>query len=465
MNGKFAQSTETNMYYDLLDDDAKRKQQPDLVDDKSDVDISMTHNDNIDSPDSINVDSDLEMEQSDRPRLIEADMEDFNTKKELHDIKRKIENEHSHRNDDYDYKDEKIGSDSDDSKKSSRSEKNNSRSDDKKEKINLRDIKSMDEIPYHMLDDKTKKRRRMEKYGQLLIIKNSGIKLTQDYDYNSDYEEMCFEVNFWNKYQKKRNGVQIGKSFMLNGIQAIEFLNEKYDPFGARLKGWHDNMQISSDSFDGVFGELYEKYNLGEGKMQPEIKLLLMVITSAVSFHAAAKMAEKMPAIDSILKKDPQFLAKLQQKINGGIASSGEQKKTDKDEKERQLYETMKKLKEQRKKYNELEKKQQDLLNSNEKIASQVKRMEELQQKTNIQTTKPSNVSSIIDRIKAKNIMRRADNVINENNDLDDVDSSSSESSVKSNNDTASKSFTLGSDGKPRRRRRRENKSTISITT
>ena len=322
MNNKFAQSTDTSRHYNLLADNNKMR--PDLLN-TDEPNISMTQNNDIDSPDSVIIDSDLELNNSE-PEMNAELMDEFNKKRELHEMK-------THINKEYNYSKDKIGSDSDTSigsrrsSRSSRSSRSRRSHRSKKDKVDLRKINDIDEIPFHLLDEKTKKRRKMEKYMQLLVIKNSGITLSREYNFDSDYDDMCFEVDFWNKHQKKKNGVQIGKSFMLNGIQAIEFLNEKYDPFGLRLKGWHDHTQITSDSYDSVFGELYEKYNMSNSKMLPEIKLLIMIITGAASFHAAAKMAEKMPVIDTILKKDPSFLANLQKKLNGGIAGSGEEKK------------------------------------------------------------------------------------------------------------------------------------------
>jgi len=134
---------------------------------------------------------------------------------------------------------------------------------------------------------------------------------------------------------------------MLNAIQGIEFLNERYDPFGFKLKGWHDQVQISSNSYDSVFGELYERYKGSGGKMAPEIKLILMIGASAASFHASKKMTEKIPALETVLKNNPELLAKLQSSVNNGI--SGANEKNAEDEKNKKMYQQMQKLKEQQK--------------------------------------------------------------------------------------------------------------------
>ena len=51
----------------------------------------------------------------------------------------------------------------------------------------------------------------------------------------------------------------------LGNQNLIQFLNERYNPFGIKLYGWHDQVQISSNSYDNVFGEIYEKYKDDDG--------------------------------------------------------------------------------------------------------------------------------------------------------------------------------------------------------
>ena len=106
----------------------------------------------------------------------------------------------------------------------------------------MNELQNMDEVPFHMLDPQTQKFKKMEKYAELLSIKRIGITLTKNYNLDSDYEEMCFEVKYWNDYQGKKDGVELGKGFLVNAVTALEFMNESYDPFGLKLKGWSEQM-------------------------------------------------------------------------------------------------------------------------------------------------------------------------------------------------------------------------------
>merc|ERR1712196_613574 len=255
-----------------------------------------------------------------------------------------------------------------------------------------------------MLDEQTRKFKKMEKYAELLAIKNTGIKLTKDYNLNSDYEEMCFEVQYWANYQKKKDAINLGKNFMMNAVTALEFMNERYDPFGFKLKGWSDQMQIGLDGYTPVFGQLYEKWKGSGREMAPEIKLILMISASAVSFHASKKMAESLPGLDKVLESNPELLSKLQGTINEKISKPKSNPEVTDSESKRKMYEQMQKLKKQQAKFEELKQKQNDIQENTDRLQEQLNK----NSKTNV-VNNNGGIQNILEKIRAQNAVNDAD--------------------------------------------------------
>jgi len=226
-------------------------------------------------------------------------------------------------------------------------------------------------------------------------------------------------------------------------------------------------MELNKDSYSSVLGELYDKYRSSGKKMEPEIKLVLMISASAASFHASKKMAESLPGLDSVLQSNPELLSKLQGVINNNISNQGK-KVEDPEDSQRKMYDEMKKLKEQQKKFDELKKAQDNVSNNTQMLQEQMNMMNRSVSKnsSNVPVQEErSNITSILNKIKAQNAARKADEVIN--NELSD-ESSESRVSVQSDKDNSSvqesTEITLGSDGKPKRKKR-GGRSTISIVT
>jgi hypothetical protein len=218
-----------------------------------------------------------------------------------------------------------IGDDDDDELSESSEQKttnaNNSRQDVKqsvlvgnKNDSSHRDSRSSERessVPKKILSEKELRFKKIELLRKLSEIKASGYDLSKDYNFNSDIEEMEYEYDLLKSMKDKQNGVGLYKSFMLNAITAMEFLNDRYDPFDFKLSGWSEHMNVGIDDYSDVFGEIYEKYRGTGKKMEPEIKLLLMVAASGASFHASNTMFKKLPGLEKLIKENPALLSKL----------------------------------------------------------------------------------------------------------------------------------------------------------
>ena len=192
-----------------------------------------------------------------------------------------------------------------------------------------------DTIPFNNLDSNAQKFKKMEKLAKLIELKNRGYNLTKNYTIESDYDEMCFEIDHWTKFQKKKDGVELGKSFLMNAITAMEFLNDRYDPFGVNLNGWSEHVKVTSDGYNDVFSELYDKYRYSDKQVEPEIKLLLMLTASAVTFHTSRSLSNSMGGMNE------HILNNLSSKINKNISGENYQNTTF-NQKQQDLYNNIK---------------------------------------------------------------------------------------------------------------------------
>lgn len=145
---------------------------------------------------------------------------------------------------------------------------------------------------------------------KLSEIKAKGYELSKKYDFNSSITEMEYEYELLKSFANKRNGIKLYKNIILNSASALEFLNDKYDPFDFKLSGWSEHMSVEVDSYDDVLEELYEKYKGKGSNMPPEIKLVLLMVTSATAFHFTKSYAQNS-AIEQALKNNPGLISSM----------------------------------------------------------------------------------------------------------------------------------------------------------
>jgi hypothetical protein len=231
-------------------------------------------------------------------------------------------------------------------------------------------------------DEKKLKFRKMECLAKLMHLKQTGIILSKTYNIESDIEDMEAELKYHTDIEVKKNGIELAKSFLCNGITLFEMANEKYDPFGFKLKGWSNKVKMNKDDYDSVLGELMDKYKSSEGsQMEPELKLFIMIVMSAGSVCISNSVTENLPGLDDVIKNNPQLMAKLQTNINKSISGPSEL------DKKKELYQNLKKLKES---------KQQ----TQAKPTQQTQPIQKVQQVQHTKQSKPTSVKNLLQDIK-----------------------------------------------------------------
>tara|TARA_Y100000780_G_scaffold83939_1_gene75734 strand:- start:1776 stop:3443 length:1668 start_codon:yes stop_codon:yes gene_type:complete len=151
----------------------------------------------------------------------------------------------------------------------------------------------------------------LRKLGELTEY---GVRLSQNYNINSSLKAMKYEYQL--HMTKKDKKVKVG--LLCNGLKVmtglLETANRSYNPFDIDLDGWGENVSENIGSYTDVFGEIYEKYNKPGKDMSPELKLVLVLGSSAAQVAIANYTMNALPDSENELEKDPQLKAQLIQK-------------------------------------------------------------------------------------------------------------------------------------------------------
>jgi len=177
-------------------------------------------------------------------------------------------------------------------------------------------INNQYEIPFEQLPPQQQRLKRLEKFMQLKYIKDKfNISLSKEYTINSDYNEMCAEIEFHTNYQKKRNGIEFWKSTFIYGAKGVEYLNKSFDPFGFDLNGWSEHFSaIDANSNEDIFGELYDKYKSKFDGYSVELRAILMFAGSAGAFVTANSIAN-VPGMNKIKETNPELFNKIKANV------------------------------------------------------------------------------------------------------------------------------------------------------
>ena len=157
-----------------------------------------------------------------------------------------------------------------------------------------------------LLKEKFKYLRKLE------TLESKGVNLTKKYTMESPLAEMQGEYEMIMEEKQKSNSIKFSGNMLMAVINAVEFLNSKFDPFDIKIDGWSEQVQENLTDYDDVFGELFEKYK-SKATMSPELKLLFQLGGSAMMVHMTNTMFKSaMPGMDDILRQNPDLMKQFQ---------------------------------------------------------------------------------------------------------------------------------------------------------
>ena len=127
--------------------------------------------------------------------------------------------------------------------------------------------------------------------------------------FNNDtpYEEIEDEYETALEDKKKSESKKLYGWWFMTFVNTVEYANAAFNPFDINLDGWGEQVNDDIDSYDEIFGELYEKYK--GGKLSPEIALLMRLGFSAAVVNFTNKaLSTATPGFNDVIRQSPDLM-------------------------------------------------------------------------------------------------------------------------------------------------------------
>lgn len=137
---------------------------------------------------------------------------------------------------------------------------------------------------------------REEKYSllqKIQVLSSRGLPCPIDPNMKTPLEQLRYHHDLMRRHVDVQNAIKLQRRVLVATVSGVEWANGKWDPLGARLDGWSEQVMSDLDSFDGVFERLYDKYK-DRVSMPPEVELFLTLAGSAVMFHMIKSASSSM---------------------------------------------------------------------------------------------------------------------------------------------------------------------------
>lgn len=147
-------------------------------------------------------------------------------------------------------------------------------------------------------------------------LRDKGVKLPKTFSMSSSLDEMELEYKRLVEHRQLDNSVKMQRRMLISFASGLEFLNGKFNnPFDLNIDGWSEQLseEAQNSDFDQCFEDLFYKYK-DTINMAPELKLALMVGSSAFWYHITSNMSKSMMPnlMNNVMKQNPDLMRQFQ---------------------------------------------------------------------------------------------------------------------------------------------------------
>lgn len=153
--------------------------------------------------------------------------------------------------------------------------------------------------------DKLRKKKMMLK--RLEEWRAKGLVSGSHFSNETPYEEIEDEYETALEDKKKSESKKLYSWWFMTFVNTVEYANAAFNPFDINLDGWGEQVNDDIDSYDEIFGELYDKYK--GGKLSPEIALLLRLgFSAAVVNFTNRALSSATPGFNDVIRQSPELM-------------------------------------------------------------------------------------------------------------------------------------------------------------
>ena len=166
------------------------------------------------------------------------------------------------------------------------------------------DIPSNPDKPINKMSDRDKLRKKKMMMKRLDEWRTKGLVSGAHFNNDSSYEEVEDEYETALEDKKKGESKKLYSWWFMTFVNTVEYANAAFNPFDINLDGWGEQVNDDIDSYDEIFGELYDKYK--GGKLSPEIALMLRLgFSAAVVNFTNRALSSATPGFNDVIRQSP----------------------------------------------------------------------------------------------------------------------------------------------------------------
>ena len=182
--------------------------------------------------------------------------------------------------------------------------------------------------PSKMMSKNDRRQLKYDLLSKLNALERKGVHVTKRFTSKHKLIHIQAEYNRLTQMLANEAGVKFGRKILMGAVGITEWLNERFDPVGAKLEGWSESVMENIEDFDHSLERIVEKWN-SHVEVAPEMELMTALGGSAFMFHMSKSILGNPAALlGNLGSKNPNMMSNMMKKM----MSSGRGSSQDDDE-------------------------------------------------------------------------------------------------------------------------------------
>lgn len=175
--------------------------------------------------------------------------------------------------------------------------------------------------PTKQMSSSERKQLKYDLLSKIQALERKGINPSKRFTSKHKLVHIQSEYNRLSQMLANEAGVKFGRKLLMGSVGIVEWLNNRFDPVGAKLEGWSESVMENIEDFDHSLERIVEKWT-SHVEVAPEMELMTALAGSAFMFHMSKSILANPAAIFSAMgSQKPDMMENMMKKMMGGITS------------------------------------------------------------------------------------------------------------------------------------------------
>tara|TARA_X000001036_G_scaffold287052_1_gene266670 strand:- start:4982 stop:6508 length:1527 start_codon:yes stop_codon:yes gene_type:complete len=189
-----------------------------------------------------------------------------------------------------------------------------------------------DNIPTKQLSKSERQQLKYDLLSKIQALERKGIHTSKRFSSKHKLIHIQAEYNRLSQMLANEAGVKFGRKLLMGFVSVTEWMNNRFDPVGAKLEGWSESVMENIEDFDHSLERIVEKWT-SHVEVAPEMELMTALAGSAFMFHMSKSILSNPSAIFQAMgSQKPDMMENMMRKMMSGVTGGGNNVQDDDDD-------------------------------------------------------------------------------------------------------------------------------------